>query len=98
LLSLLSDEGKHEDALEIARELEIEYPQEQRIYFALSEIYKSLGRPALQLMAEAEFHSLNGNVDQAVRLYDQVLVLDGVNATTLSKAREKRLQLLERRK
>lgn len=98
LLNLLSHEGKHEAALEIARQLEIEYPQEQRIYFALSEIYKSLDRPALQLMAEAEFHSLNGNVDQAVRLYDQVLVLDGVNSTTLSKAREKRLQLLERQK
>ena len=98
LLSLLSHEGKHEAALEIARQLEIEYPQEQRIYFALSEIYKSLDRPALQLMAEAEFHSLNGNVDQAVRLYDQVLVLDGVNSTTVSKAREKRLQLLERQK
>ena len=96
LLDLLNRQGRYQAALEIARRLEIEYPQQQRIYFALSEIYKSLQRPALQLMAEAEFHRLNGNSLQSVRLYDQLLALKDVDPTILSIAREKRLLLLER--
>ena len=96
LLDLLNREGRYQAALEIARRLEIEYPRQQRIYFALSDIYKSLQRPALQLMAEAEFHRLNGNTLQSVRLYDQLLTLEDVDPTILSKAREKRLLLLER--
>ena len=95
LVSLLNEVGRHEQALEIARQLEIEYPREQRIYFVLSEIYRSLQRPALQLMAEAEFHRLNGNPRQSIRLYDRVMALDNVDATILSKAKEKRLRLLE---
>jgi predicted Zn-dependent protease len=96
LLRLLSQADRYPEALEIARRLENDHPQEQSVYFALSEIYKSLQQPALQLMAEAEFHRLNGNIQQSIRLYDQVLKLDGVDSTTLLKAREKRLQLLER--
>ena len=46
-------------------------------------------------MAEAEFHQLNGNTRQSIRLYDQVLVSSDADPTTISKAREKRLQLLE---
>ena len=96
LLRLLNQGGRYQEALVIARRLEIEYPRAQRVYFALSEIYKSLQQPALQLMAEAEFHKLNGNISQSIRLYDQVLVLVDVDSTTKLKAREKRLQLLER--
>ena len=95
LLRLLKRTGHSQAALDIARRLEIEYPLEQEVYFALSEIYKSLGKPALQLMAEAEFHQLNGNTRQSIRLYDQVLVSSDADPTTISKAREKRLQLLE---
>jgi hypothetical protein len=47
-------------------------------------------------MAEAEFHKLNGNISQSIRLYDQVLVLADVDSTTKLIAQEKRLQLLER--
>ena len=75
LLTLLNRLGRHEEALEIARELEVGYPTEQRVYFALSDIYEALGETALQLMAEAEYHTLNANITQAVRLYDQVLAL-----------------------
>ena len=96
LLDLLNRQRRYQAALEIARRLEIEYPQQQRIYFALSDIYKSLQKPALQLMAEAEFHRLNGNTLQSVRLYDQLLALEDVDPTILSIAREKRLLLLER--
>jgi predicted Zn-dependent protease len=96
LVRLLSRDGRPREALEIARQLETDYPQEQRIYFELSEIYKSLQQPALQLMAEAEYHRINGNTQQSIRLYDQVLALKDVDPTTLSRAREKRQQLLER--
>lgn len=95
LLRLLNQVGRYREALAIARQLEIEYPRTQRVYFALSEIYKSLQQPALQFMAEAEFHKLNGNIPQAIRLYDQVLALADVDSTTKLKASEKRLQLLE---
>jgi predicted Zn-dependent protease len=96
LVGLLNHVGRYQSALEIARQMEIEHPQEQAVYFALSEIYKSLRQPALQWMAEAEYHKLNGNSQQSIRLYDQVLALEGVDPATLSKAREMRLQLLER--
>jgi predicted Zn-dependent protease len=95
LLRVLKRNGRWQAALDIARRLEIEYPREREVYFILSEIYKSLRKPALQLMAEAEFHRLNGNTRQSIRLYDQVLVSSDADPTTISKAREKRLQLLE---
>ena len=95
LLALLSFKGDYEAALEIARQLEVDYPTEQRVYFALSDIYKSLNQPALQWMAEAKYHELNGNITQAIRLYDKVLALPDARPATLSKAREKRLQVLE---
>ena len=95
LLRLLNRSGRSQAALDIARRLEFEYPREQEVYFVLSEIYKSLRKPALQLMAEAEFHRLNGNTQQSIRLYDQVLASSDADPTTISKAREKRLQLLK---
>jgi predicted Zn-dependent protease len=95
LLHLLIASGRNQSALKIARRLENQYPQEMQIYFLLSEIYKALRRPALQMMAEAEFHRLNGNPRQSIRLYDQVLQLTDADMATLSKAREKRQLLLE---
>jgi predicted Zn-dependent protease len=95
LLRLLNRTGRSQAALEIARRLEFEYPREQQVYFVLSEIYRSLQMPALQLMAEAEFHRLNGNTRQSIRLYDQVLVSSDADPTIISKAREKRQQLLQ---
>jgi len=95
LLHLLVASGRNQSALIIARRLEVEYPREMQIYFLLSEIYKALRRPALQMMAEAEFHRLNGNPRQSIRLYDQVLQTAGADVATLSKAREKRQQLLD---
>ncbi|MCP4765547.1 MAG: M48 family metalloprotease [Gammaproteobacteria bacterium] len=94
LLRLLIASDRNQSALKIARRLEIEFPRETQIYFLLSEIYKSLQRPALQKMAEAEFHRLNGNPRQSIRLYNEVLKQADVDQATLSKAREKRQQLL----
>ncbi len=94
LLNLLVSSGRNQSALEIARRLEIEYPREMQIYFLLSEIYRSLQRPALQKMAEAEYHLLNGNPRQSIRLYDEVLQQADADQATLSKAREKRELLL----
>ena len=47
-------------------------------------------------MAQAEFHRISGNPRQAIRLYDEVLKSPDVDLTTESRAREKRLLLLER--
>ena len=95
LLRLLIRVGQPQEALDIARRVEFENPGEQQVYFVLSKIYKSLKRPALQMMAEAEFHFLTGNSRQSIRLYDQVLASADADPATLSKAREKRQQLLE---
>ena len=46
-------------------------------------------------MAQAEYHRLAGNPDQAVKLYDEILRSSEVDLATESKAREKRLILLE---
>ena len=70
LLGLLKLAGRYQSALVIARRLENEFPEKQQVYFELSEIYQSLHRPALQMMAEAEFHRITGNSrasDKALR-------------------------------
>ena len=97
LLRLLKQTGRNQSALVIARQLEIEFPERQQIYFELSEIYQSLNKPVMKLMAEAEFHSITGNTKQAIRLYDQVLQSADADVATRSKAREKRLLLLEQK-
>lgn len=95
LLRLLKADGRFDTALDIARQLEIDYPDERQVYFELSEIYGALQRPALRLMAQAEFHRIAGNPQQAIRLYDEVLKSNNADRATLSKAREKRLALVE---
>ena len=96
LLRLLKLAGQNESALVIARQLENRFPENQQVYFELSEIYESLQQPSLRMMAEAEFHRITGNPRQAVRLYDQVLNSPETDLATESKAREKRLILLEK--
>ena len=96
LVRLLKLAGQNQAALVIARQLENRFPQEQQVYFELSEIYQALQQPALRMMAEAEFHLITGNPQQAVKLYDQVLKLPETDLATESKAREKRLLLLEK--
>ena len=96
LLRLLKLEGRYQSSLLLARALENRFPERPEIYFELSELYESLQKPALKSMAEAEFHRINGNPTQAIRLYDQILKSGNADIATESKAREKRLQLLER--
>ena len=96
LLRLLKLAGQNESALVIARQLENRFPENQQVYFELSEIYASLQQPSMRMMAEAEFHRIAGNPRQAVRLYDQVLNSPETDLATESKAREKRLILLEK--
>ncbi len=96
LLRLLQLTRQNESALAIARRLENQRPEDPQVYFMLSEIYAALKRPALRMMAEAEFHRINGNHRQAIRLYDQVLKSGDADLATESKAREKRLLLLEK--
>ena len=94
LLRLLRQSGRDQSALVIARGLENQFPDDKQVYFELSEIYRSLQRPALRLMAQAEFHRISGNRQQAIRLYDEVLESTDVDLATESRAREKRLILL----
>ncbi len=96
LLRLLKLGGRSQSALSVARGLENQFPEEKQVYFELSDIYRSLRRPALRMMAEAEFHRLSGNPDQAIKLYEQVLELPDADLATESRAREKRLLLLQR--
>ncbi len=98
LVNVLKLGGQNQSALKIARTLENQYPNDKQVYFELSEIYRALKRPALRLMAEAEFHRIAGNPDQAIKLYDQVLNLSDTDLATQSKAREKQLILMNRRK
>lgn len=96
LLGLCKAERHFDAALDIARQLEIDFPQQRQVYFELSEIYGALQKPALRMMAQAEFHRIAGNPKQAIRLYDEVLKSEDADSATISKAREKRLALLEK--
>jgi predicted Zn-dependent protease len=95
LLELYKSREQGQKALEIARDLEIRFPNDQQVYFELSEVYAILGKPALRLMAQAEYHRITGNYKQAIRLYDEILQSRNVDVATEFKAREKRLILLE---
>ena len=96
LLDVLKLGGHYQAALVVARKLENAYPNDRQVYFELSQIYEALGRSSLQLMAQAEFHRISGNLREAVKLYDQLLQSGNADLATESKAREKRLLLLER--
>jgi predicted Zn-dependent protease len=96
LLRLLKLGGRDQSALVIARQLENRFPEERQVYFELSEIYQSLQRPALRLMAQADFHRVTGNPRQAIRLYDQVVNSPDADLATASKARERRISLQPR--
>ena len=93
LVRLLRTSGRYADALKIARSLEINYPQEQAVFYELTEIYRRLGQAILSMMSEAEYHQLKGNRERAVQLYDQILSSTDTDLTTESRAREKRKQI-----
>jgi len=94
LLGLLKLAGRYQSALVIARGIENRFPEDQQIYFELSEIYQSLKRTGLRLMAQAEYQRLTGNPRQAIRLYDEILSSEDIDSVTVSEAREKRSLLL----
>lgn len=98
LLRLLKLEGRYQSALLLARNLENEFPNEKQVYFELSEIYESLQRPALRLMAQAEFHRITGNPLQAIKLYGQVLDSPDTDLATESEAREKQAILMQQQR
>jgi len=95
LLHLLKLAGRSHSALVIARNLENQFPENKQVYFELSEIYQLLQRPVLRLMAQAEFHRINGNPRQAIKLYAQVLNSPDADLATESEAREKQLLLIQ---
>jgi len=96
LLRMMKLSGQNQAALAIARSLENRFPSRQKVYFELSDLYRILHKPALMKMAEAEFLRLQGNPEQAVKLYDEIMKMDNIDLATVSEAREKRLLLLKK--
>ncbi|MFV2032142.1 MAG: M48 family metalloprotease [Gammaproteobacteria bacterium] len=90
LARLLKTSGQYAAALEIARTLEINYPQEQAVFYELTGIYKQLGQTVFSLMSEAEYHRLAGNRGRALQLYDEILNSAETDFATESRVREKR--------
>jgi predicted Zn-dependent protease len=86
LVRLLKTQGKYEAALVIARRLETRFPYERGIYKDLADIYDQLDQPVLRIMAEAAYHLITGNLDQATRLLETVIGMKETDATTRARA------------
>ena len=92
-IRLLKSAGDFDSALAIARRLEKRFPREKRIYKELSEIYSELQQPINRMMAEAEYHRLNGNYQLAINLYDTVIGSPQTDDATESRATAKRAEI-----
>ena len=94
LLRLLKDSGQYDQALTIARRLENKYSSNTSVYFELVEIYRVLEKNIMEMLAQADYHRLNGATDLAKKLYQQILDSPEISLSTESKVREKLAQLL----
>ena len=86
LIKLLKSFDEYESALLIARRLENRFPYQQAVYRNLSDIYDHLEQPVFKMMAEAKYHLITGNVDNAVVLYETVIGSSEADDTTKSRA------------
>ncbi len=93
LMRMLKAADRLDDALLIARRLEVHYPLRKAVFFELVEIYQQLNQTTLKMMAQAEYHQLAGSPKLAIKLYSQILALSDVDLATESKAREKLAEL-----
>lgn len=98
LVELLKRTRSFESALEIARSMEIEYPELHLVYAQLTEIYIALGQELQGLMSEAQYHRLTGNNNRAVKLYDEILASKNLDITIASRIREKRAEVINSKK
>ncbi len=93
LLRMLKSAGHLNEALTIARRLEVYYPQEIAVFFELVEIYQHLNQTLPKMIAQAEYHRLAGSPRLAIELYNKVLALPDIDLATESKVREKLAKL-----
>jgi len=86
LVRLLKTQENYEEALVIARRLEKRFPYERNVYKDLADIYDQLEQPVLRIMAEAAYHLITGNLDQATRLLETVIGLKETDPTSRARA------------
>jgi len=86
LVQLLKTQENYEEALVIARRLEKRFPYERNVYKDLADIYDQLEQPVLRIMAEAAYHLITGNLDQATRLLETVIGLKETDPTSRARA------------
>ncbi|MFT5549488.1 MAG: putative Zn-dependent protease [Candidatus Azotimanducaceae bacterium] len=97
LLELLKSRKQYGSALEIARKMENRYSELPFVYAQLTEIYMGLGRELQGLISEAEYHRLIGNENRAIKLYDEILATESLDASTVSRVKEKRTTIIDSR-
>jgi beta-barrel assembly-enhancing protease len=82
LVNTLIELKEYDKALEYAQRVFIQNEQRPEGYQMLVQLYKLLDRPNLQQLAEADYHWYNGNREQAIKLYKELInkgLLDVVN-------------------
>jgi len=97
LMELLKNTQQYQAALTIARSMENYYPLNKTVYVELAELYQLMKQDVLSMIAEAEYHRLNGNHQRTIKLYDSILETAGIDLATESKIREKRAELVKLR-
>ncbi|MCP3690084.1 MAG: M48 family metalloprotease [Gammaproteobacteria bacterium] len=93
LLRMLKSAGRLNQALSIARQLEIHYPRKKAVFFELVEIYQRLSQTLSKMIAQAEYHRLAGSPRLAIELYNKILALPDIDLATESKVKEKLAKL-----
>ena len=93
LMRMLKGRGRFDQALVIGRQLENKYPDDKTVYFELVDLYRQLDQNLLEMLAQADYHRLTGSIEQAIKLYGQILASPGVDLATESRVREKLAEL-----
>lgn len=93
LMRMLKGRGRFDQALVIGRQLENKYPDDKTVYFELVDLYRQLDQGLLEMLAQADYHRLTGSIEQAIKLYGQILASPGVDLATESRVREKLAEL-----
>ena len=93
LMRMLKGRGRFDQALVIGRQLENKYPDDKTVYFELVDLYRQLDQDLLEMLAQADYHRLTGSIEQAIKLYGQILASPGVDLATESRVREKLAEL-----
>lgn len=88
------DQGNPEKALKILHKLEVEQPGNTRIYELMIKIYDELSEPDLLLLARANYHWYNGELEQAAREFKILIKQQKVDIVELERIKSA-LELLK---